>query len=113
MVHFRNPERELRASDAGGAPAHGASRTGARATQPSAVRRGAAVLAAVSAAGVLPAIAMFFLLDAPGSDHQRSLLPIILVGGLLLTVLAAYAAASAIRLRRALDDQRRTEQALR
>ena len=71
------------------------------------------MLVAVSAAGVLPAIAMFFLLDAPGSDHQRSLMPIILVGGLLLTVLAAYAAASAIRLRRALDDQRRTEQALR
>jgi PAS domain S-box-containing protein len=50
--------------------------------------------------------------DAAVQTH-RTLAPVVLVGGLLLTALATYAAVAAVRLKRALDDQRRTEAALR
>jgi PAS domain S-box-containing protein len=71
------------------------------------------LVAAVAGAGLLPSVAVFFLLSAADIDSQRMLPPIAVIGSLLLTALAIYGALSAIRLRRALDGQRRTEDALR
>jgi PAS domain S-box-containing protein len=83
-----------------------------------ATHRARMLVSATIAAGVLLSLAAFFLLASVTSDVARdkhhSLLPsIVLICGLLLTALAAYAAIAALRLRRVLDDQRRTEQALR
>jgi PAS domain S-box-containing protein len=117
MLHFLNPGRKLCTPDAdGGTPANGARRTHAQGFPWKVTRRGAMLLAAATAGGALPSIAAFLLLGAADSgthDDHRLLPPVVLIGGLLLTALAAYAALAAIRLRRALGDQRRTEDALR
>jgi len=119
MLHFRDVERDLRLSTANEAQAQGAAGTIAPEFRRTVGRYRPALFTAVTTVvGVMLTVAAFFLLGAVdrdkgvGDDH--AMLPsIVLVCGLLLTALSAYAAMAAMRLRRALDDQRRTEQALR
>jgi PAS domain S-box-containing protein len=110
MLHFGDAERDRR-TWAAAMTAQGLIRLAA-------THRGRLLVGATIAAGVLLSLAAFFLLasvtsDVAGDRHHSLLPSIVLVCGLLLTALAAYAAIAAMRLRRALDDQRRTEQALR
>ena len=119
MLHFRDAERELRTSTAEGVPAHGAAGPVVQNSRGAAGSYQATLAAAVATVvGVSLSSAAFFLLGTIDGSRmvgdEHALLPsIVLIGGLVLTALAAYAAMAAMRLRRALDGQRRTEQALR
>jgi PAS domain S-box-containing protein len=119
MDHFRDAERDLRTSAATGNRPHGPAGTIARRVlRASAGHRATLLAAATIAVGVPLSVGAFILLGgtdnhlAAREDH-RLLPPIVLIGGLLLTALAACAAMAAMRLRLALDEQHQTEQALR
>jgi PAS domain S-box-containing protein len=118
MLHFRDAERDLRTSTAEGMQARGAVGTVVQSRRAAGVYQATLSAAVTIVVGVLLSLVAFFLLGTVDRSKvvgdENALLPsIVLIGGLLLTALAAYAAMAAMRLRRALDDQRRTEQALR